>query len=175
MGATDAASHARHYICQQCNGWVVAIAVLRKLVVSGIAGQIWNGEEAQNDAVGPCPFCRRPMEGRPVAAGNAAICKTCQVIWLDRTALSALPAATTTPLAAAEHEARCENCGAYAASPYDEKCRYCGTSLGPATKVVMVPVEAPSPARARLGDAALAAYGAGQVIQGAASLLDLFQ
>ena len=78
----------RQYVCPLCGGVVVGIAVLRQL--SGEAGQhIWTAEPcAGTMAAAICPFCRAKMTPKALATGNAATCRACEVVWLDKQAAS---------------------------------------------------------------------------------------
>jgi len=134
----------RHYVCSQCGGVVIGIAVLRQL--AGPAGQrFWTAEPAPA-AAGPlrCPFCSREMEAKTVPTGTAATCKVCEVVWLDKAAVSSLRVQAPGPVGQPSLEsearaARCEQCGAPIANSWDEYCRYCGAAIHAPTKVVVLP------------------------------------
>lgn len=134
----------RHYECKNCGAVVAGIGILRKELADGTAQGIWAAAEAAPAAAGPpCPFCRSAMRAAPLDSGHAAICLTCQMVWLDRAALTALPAARSAPQPAASTAlagVRCENCGAPVSATWDERCRYCGAVLKAPASVVVVPV-----------------------------------
>ncbi|HTT89204.1 MAG TPA: zf-TFIIB domain-containing protein [Acidimicrobiales bacterium] len=133
----------RQYVCRECGGVVVGIAVLRQL--AGTAGQrIWTAEPAP-PAGDPayCPFCVTDMERKVVPTGAAAICKACEVVWLDKPATSSLPVRVTgsegqPSLETEARAARCQECGAPIANTWDERCRYCGAAIHAPTKVVVL-------------------------------------
>jgi Zn-finger nucleic acid-binding protein len=139
----------RQYGCSECGGVVIGTAVLRQL--AGPAGQhIWTAEPAPSGA-SPlrCPFCSQQMEGKTIPAGNAATCKVCEVVWLDKQAVSALPVHAPAPdgqpsLESEAQAARCEQCGAPIANSWDEHCRYCGAAIHAPTKVVVLPSGSPA-------------------------------
>jgi hypothetical protein len=79
------------------------------------------------------------METRSLDSGHAAICKTCQVIWLDKAALGSLTAAVPVAHLSDISVPKCSNCGAAIGSPLDEKCRYCGAALEAAPAVIVAP------------------------------------
>jgi len=135
----------RQYACDSCGAVVIGIAALRQLC--GPAGQhIWTAEPAPEGSthVGRCPFCPSQMEPRAVPVGKAAICKTCEVVWLDKPALSSLAVTATTPPGqpTLETEAtqalHCEQCGAPVLHTWDERCQYCGAALHAPTQVVVL-------------------------------------
>jgi hypothetical protein len=78
--------------------------------------------------------------------GSAAICKPCEVVWLDKAAVSSLPAKETAspdhPTLATETP-HCEQCGAPIARTWDERCPYCGGAIHAPTQVVLFPTELP--------------------------------
>jgi Zn-finger nucleic acid-binding protein len=132
----------RQYECESCGGVVVGIAVLRQLC--GPVGQhIWTAEPApgENTDVGRCPFCPSQMQPKSVPVGKAAICKACEVVWLDKAAVSSLPVTAAPPPGQPTLETqalRCEQCGAPVVHTWDEQCQYCGAALHPPTKVVVL-------------------------------------
>ncbi|HUC15192.1 MAG TPA: hypothetical protein VMS00_12135 [Acidimicrobiales bacterium] len=134
----------RQYLCTSCGGAVIGIAVLRQ--VSGSAQHIWTAEPVP--AAGPvhCPFCAAEMESRATQTGSAAICKPCEVVWLDKAAVSSLPAkdapSASQPTLATETP-RCQQCGAPIAHTWDESCPYCGAAIHAPTQVVLFPTELP--------------------------------
>jgi hypothetical protein len=79
------------------------------------------------------------METRSLDSGHAAICKTCQVIWLDKAALGSLTVAVPVAHLSDISVPKCSNCGAAIGSPLDEKCRYCGAALEAAPAVIVAP------------------------------------
>ena len=144
MMAVSRGSTGREYVCDGCGSAMAGIAVFRALLNDGVAGKIWNGEEGSSgDAIRTsrrCGFCFSSMSLRGIDAGRAAICKTCQVMWLDKEALESL-ATPTSPLRLAQlGVARCGNCGAGIPSPLDHKCRYCGSAFSVEPQVMAVPI-----------------------------------
>jgi Zn-finger nucleic acid-binding protein len=134
----------RQYLCTACGGAVIGIAVLRQ--VSGAAQHIWTGEPVPAASLVHCPFCSSAMESRAMENGSAAICKACEVVWLDKAAVSALPAkagakdvASSAQPTLAPETPHCEQCGAPIAHTWDESCPYCGAAIHAPTKVVLFP------------------------------------
>lgn len=135
--AVNPAVSSREYVCNACGSAVAGVAVFRHLIGENQVGQIWNGDPPeQNEAAPRCGFCFANMEPRALESGHAAICKTCQVIWLDKDALSSLTAAVPVTHLSDIAVPKCSNCGAAISSPLDEKCRYCGAALELAPIVV---------------------------------------
>jgi Zn-finger nucleic acid-binding protein len=132
----------RQYLCTSCGGAVIGIAVLRQ--VSSAAQHIWTAEPAPAASQARCPFCSAAMESRATQIGCAAICKLCEVVWLDKAAVSSLPAkdavSTGQPTLATETP-HCEQCGAPIAHTWDERCPYCGAAIHAPTQVVLFPTE----------------------------------
>jgi DNA-directed RNA polymerase subunit M/transcription elongation factor TFIIS len=135
----------RQYVCAGCGGVVIGIAVLRQL--SGEVGQhIWTAEPPASAPSRPitCPFCSTAMAPKAVPSGNAATCRACEVVWLDKQVASSLPVRATETagqptLEAQSQAARCEQCGAPVLHSWDERCQYCGAALHAPTKVVVLP------------------------------------
>jgi DNA-directed RNA polymerase subunit M/transcription elongation factor TFIIS len=140
---------SRRYVCDDCGGIVIGIAVLRQL--SGAAGQhIWTAEPAPPPPAGAgrCPFCATDMGPKTVPMGTAAICRACEVVWLDKQAASSLPVRNSDAqgqptLETQTQSARCQQCGAPIGHTWDERCRYCGTAIHAPTKVVVLPGAVP--------------------------------
>ncbi len=82
------------------------------------------------------------MQPKAVPAGGAAMCKGCEVIWLDKQAVQSLPdqAAAAPGPTLASQALRCPQCGAPIANGWEEKCQFCGTALHTPTQVVVVPM-----------------------------------
>lgn len=139
---TGQAEGFRQYACDSCGGVVIGIAALRQLC--GPAGQhVWTAEPAPAGStdVGRCPFCPSQMQPKTVPVGEAAICKTCEVVWLDKPAVSSLPVTATAPSGQPTLETQalhCEQCGAPVVHTWDERCEYCGAALRAPTKVVVL-------------------------------------
>ena len=144
----------RQYVCDSCGGVVIGIAVLRQLC--GPAGQhIWTAERAPAGSAdaGRCPFCLSPMQPKAVPTGKAAICRVCEVVWLDKPAVSSLPVTNTTPADQPTLETQalhCQQCGAPVVHTWDERCQYCGAALHAPTQVVVL--ESGYPEGGRPGD-----------------------
>ena len=147
----------RRYVCEGCGGVVIGIAVLRQL--SGPAGQhIWTAEPAPVPpaGLGPCPFCATSMEPKTVPTGTAAVCRPCEVVWLDKQAASSLPVRNgdvqdQPTLETQAQSARCEQCGAPIAHTWDERCQYCGAAIHAPTKVVVLQGAVPEDEATRNG------------------------
>jgi hypothetical protein len=138
--AVNPAVSSREYVCNTCGGAVAGVAVFRHLIGEHQVGQIWSGHLPAPDEAPPrCGFCFANMEPRGLESGHAAICKTCQVIWLDKDALSSLTAAFPVSHLSELSVPKCSNCGAAISSPLDEKCRYCGAALELAPMVTPAP------------------------------------
>ena len=142
--AVNPAVSSREYVCSRCGSAVAGVAVFRQLLGEHQVGQIWNGPVGDPGSADAgtrprCGFCFAAMEPRGLECGHAAICKTCQVIWLDKDALGSLTAAVPVTHLADISVPKCSNCGAVISSPLEEKCRYCGAALEVAPTVVVVP------------------------------------
>lgn len=133
----------RRYQCDRCGGAVAGIAVWRRLLAEGMASQIWSSAppDAAEARAATCAFCLSPMRALTAPAGQAALCRTCQVMWLDRDAHEATARPQTEPLRRQLGLLRCDNCGAAIASPLDDRCRYCSATL---VKPMSPPVPAPT-------------------------------
>ncbi|MGD0811743.1 MAG: hypothetical protein ABSA91_18845 [Acidimicrobiales bacterium] len=133
----------RQYLCTSCGGAVIGIAVLRQVTTA--AQHIWTAEPIMPAGQVRCPFCSAAMESRAMQVGSAAICKGCEVVWLDKAAVSSLPAKDAAPVQAtlATEAPRCEQCGAPIAHTWDEQCPYCGAAIHAPTKVVLFPTKLP--------------------------------
>jgi hypothetical protein len=86
------------------------------------------------------------MESRAMKIGSAAICKPCEVVWLDKAAVSSLPAKESAPTgqpALATETPHCGQCGAPIAHTWDERCPYCGAAIHAPTQVVLFPTALP--------------------------------
>lgn len=143
--AVNRAVNSREYVCDQCGSAVAGVAVFRHLLGDHQVGEIWNAEAPpafEDGRPRRCGFCFAAMEPRTVETGHAAICKTCQVIWLDKPALESLASTVPTQSLAEIGVTKCSNCGAPITSPLAEKCSHCGAAL----EVAPVVVAAPAPA-----------------------------
>ena len=85
-------SGLRQYVCAGCGGTVMTVAVLRQLEGS-LAEHLWTEAPAVEAGGGDarCPFCTRLMQPKTIPAGRAAMCKGCEVVWLDKQAVQSLP------------------------------------------------------------------------------------
>jgi Zn-finger nucleic acid-binding protein len=138
--AVNRAVNSREYVCNQCGSAVAGVAVFRRLLGDHRVGEIWNAEQATASYDDPrCGFCLGGMEPRAVENGHAAICKTCQVIWLDKAALGSLTTMVPMPTLAEVGVTKCSNCGAPITSPLAERCGHCGAALEIAPVVVAAP------------------------------------
>ncbi len=138
----SATTGRRRYSCTACGALLCGIAVLRSLIGDQPAQHIWTAADdtQQTDDTGRCAFCFNHMRPSPTEDGRMWICKTCEVVWLDKEALAALPSETAarSGLTAENLVSHCENCGAPIEHSWDEQCEYCGAALSPPTKVVVV-------------------------------------
>lgn len=139
--AVNRAVGSREYVCNQCGSAVAGVAVFRHLLGDHQVGEIWGGEAPDQGGSDPprCGFCCVAMQPRAIETGRAAICKTCQVIWLDKAALESLTAAVPRQSLAEVGVTKCSNCGAPITSPLAEKCSHCGAALEVAPVVVVAP------------------------------------
>jgi Zn-finger nucleic acid-binding protein len=161
----------RQYVCASCEGSVITIPALRQLA-SSFAMQIWNeGPSAPGDWRGHCPFCAQEMQPKAVATGQAALCRPCEAVWLDKDAVRAVhvkaPAPDDQPTLGSE-TLRCPQCGAPVSNSWDETCQYCGAGLHAPVKVVVVPEEVPGDWRYgnRSGTGSLVGDVLGEVFRG---------
>jgi Zn-finger nucleic acid-binding protein len=141
----------RRYLCAACGGVVCGMAVLRDFAGAEPAQHLWTSAIVSDaDGEERCPFCFAHMHTAGVEHGHAAICKTCEMVWLDKDALSTMTPGTSAQQgqAAADGVSKCPNCGAPVAHSWDEKCTYCGAALSPATKVIVIEGD-PAETRAR--------------------------
>lgn len=144
--AVSRGATGREYVCDGCGSAMAVIGVFRALLNDGVAASIWNGEATlpagTSQTSKRCGFCFSEMSPRHVDSGSAAICKTCQVMWLDKEALESLATPTSPMRLAQVGVARCGNCGAGIPSPLDERCRYCGSAFTrePQTMAAPMPV-----------------------------------
>jgi hypothetical protein len=91
------------------------------------------------------------MQPKTVPVGKAAICKACEVVWLDKPAVSSLPVTATTPSDQPTLETQsfhCQQCGAPVLHSWDERCQYCGAALHAPTQVVVLENDLPDDGRA---------------------------
>jgi hypothetical protein len=94
------------------------------------------------------------MEPKTVPTGTAAVCRACEVVWLDKQAASSLPVRNShaqgqPTLETQAQSARCEQCGAPIAHTWDERCQYCGAAIHAPTKVVVLQGAVPEDAATR--------------------------
>ena len=119
--------------------WVAPDLVNPPSATNGAVANAGNGAVA-NAGVRHCPFCHSSMHPKQVESGQVSTCVPCEVIWLDRTAIQALPAL---PSAVPGHlvleNPRCTNCGAPVSNSPDGNCPFCGSALNEPTKVVLLP------------------------------------
>ena len=140
-------SGLRQYVCAGCGGTVMTVAVLRQLEGS-LAEHLWTEAPAVEAGGGDarCPFCTRLMQPKTIPAGRAAMCKGCEVVWLDKQAVQSLPdkaAAVGHGPTLASQALRCPQCGAPLANSWDERCPFCGSALHAPTQVVVLPGPGP--------------------------------
>jgi DNA-directed RNA polymerase subunit M/transcription elongation factor TFIIS len=134
----------RQYHCDGCGSTVAGIAVFHHVLGDGVANAVWSGEEPEPGEASPvvCGFCFGAMHPRQPKAGRAAICRTCQVMWLDREAMEALSEEAPPRPRLEMDVVRCDNCGAAVPSSLDERCRYCGSAFVLAPPVIVAPAPA---------------------------------
>jgi hypothetical protein len=145
---TNQVSGLRQYLCANCGGTVLTIAVLRQLE-GGWADHLWTEAPSADAGGGRCPFCSRPMQPKAVTAGSAALCRGCETVWLDRQALESLPGQAAPPVPGptlASEALKCPQCGAPIANSWEEKCQFCGSALHAPTQVVVLPEGEPDEA-----------------------------
>ncbi len=132
----------RQYRCDGCGSTVAGIAGFHHVLGDAVANAVWSGEEPGPDEAQPvvCGFCFGPMHLRKPKAGRAAICRTCQVMWLDQDAMEASSREAPARPRLEMGVLRCENCGAAVPSSLDEGCRYCGGRFVPVPPVIAAPV-----------------------------------
>ena len=139
----------RQYQCDGCGSTVAGIAVFHHVLGDAVANGVWSSAEPGPGDGSPgacdpvvCAFCFAPMHLRTPKAGRAAICRTCQVMWLDREAMEALSQEAPPRPRPEMGVVRCDNCGAAVPSSLDERCRYCGSAFVLAPPVIVAPVPA---------------------------------
>ncbi len=119
----------RFYVCPSCGGVMAGVAVFREMVGQQVGHQLWSHalEDEPGAAGGPCPFCGALMRPAPVNNGRVWVCKTCEMAWLDKPALTGLTtgAGPRVEVATGESVPRCENCGAPLLHSWDTRCTYC--------------------------------------------------
>jgi Zn-finger nucleic acid-binding protein len=132
----------RQYICASCGGVVLGIAVLRQ-VASEFAQHLWTAEAAPSASSAHCPFCSREMTSRAVQTGSAALCQTCEVVWLDKDAVGSLPVDAPSEKTLASQTPHCDQCGAPLGNTLDGRCQYCGAAIHAPAQVILFPTEFP--------------------------------
>lgn len=126
------ADGGRRYLCGGCGSLTCGVAVLRRLVGHEVAQHLWAAAWAADRLIDTlkCPFCGNHLASSPGCAGTAAICRACEMVYLDKEAIDALShPAPAADLASALAAARCPNCGAPLEHGADDKCSYCGALL----------------------------------------------
>jgi hypothetical protein len=86
------------------------------------------------------------MQPKAVANGTAALCRSCEAVWLDKEAASSVAVKAEPPTeqpTLSSETLRCPQCGAPLANSWDETCQYCGAAIHAPTQVVMVPMDNP--------------------------------
>lgn len=91
------------YVCSQCSGRGLGLAVVRRAVGKQKVAELWRAAaRAQNDSKpsrgAGCPGCSRPMYeipvvGRPKRVVHVDVCRACQFVWFDADELESLPQA----------------------------------------------------------------------------------
>ncbi len=135
---TSPDGRVREYVCDKCGSTVVGIAALRHLIGTAQANAIWSGEPADGAGIHACvcAFCFSPMSTRQTDRGSAAVCRSCQVVWLDVEAMARFEGSAPDRPQRQMGVIRCDHCGAAVPSPLDVKCRYCGAAFVLATTVM---------------------------------------
>jgi hypothetical protein len=138
--AFSRAEVGREYVCDSCGSAVAGIAVYRKLLGEPVAGRIWSGLQPPSEGKPlRCGFCFSAMQPRSVEGGLAAICRSCQVMWLDKVALES-QTSKISPLRLSQiGVARCGHCGAAVSSPLDRQCRFCKAAFTVEPRDVVLP------------------------------------
>lgn len=90
--------------CPSCQGFAVAVPVLRKVVSHDVIREMWLRAREEGNAEGvECPVCRQPTVEVTVDTeedqGKVTIdvCARCQFVWFDREELEQLPQAEYEP------------------------------------------------------------------------------
>ena len=84
------------HVCQSCNGRVVALPVIRKIVPPLVAGELWQKtiSPGANSEI-QCPSCRRKMSNVTLNINDKSefldVCQGCHFIWLDPQEFEILP------------------------------------------------------------------------------------
>jgi hypothetical protein len=138
------AGGGRQYRCDGCGSTVAGIAVFHHVLGDAVANAVWSGDEPDPGEVSPvvCGFCFASMHLRQTTVGRAAICRTCQVMWLDREAMEASSRDAPPRPRLEMGVVRCDNCGAAVPSSLDERCRYCGKAFVLAPPVIVAAMPA---------------------------------
>jgi membrane associated rhomboid family serine protease/Zn-finger nucleic acid-binding protein len=84
------------WVCQQCGGRAVGVALLRKTIGNDRVSSVWSrAVTADEDQGRPCPVCLRNMVEVSVGiAGQALqldVCKRCGFVWFDPAEYEAIP------------------------------------------------------------------------------------
>lgn len=103
---TVAIDHARCYVCPECSGRALTVALLRRMMPAPRLHELWGLVRAGTADDAPCPSCERPMRrvlarggtggqarGRAGGPGDGIPvggCTRCHVVWLGADALRAL-------------------------------------------------------------------------------------
>jgi len=84
------------HVCQSCNGRVVAMPVIRKIVPPPVARDLWRRtiSPVANSEI-QCPSCRREMSNVTLNIGDKSevfdVCQRCHFIWFDPQEFESLP------------------------------------------------------------------------------------
>ena len=98
-----------YWVCPECSGRAVSLAVLRKAVAAEFVYRVWS---AARDGVGAtgrrCPTCDQRMLEVAVSPAEDSlkldVCKRCQFVWFDPGELESAPPAPPQPRKADECE-----------------------------------------------------------------------
>jgi hypothetical protein len=122
------------YVCPACHGFGAGVAMLRRMLATGVEQAIWLASEDVAADGAACPWCAhrlRPV-APPLAPAPVGVCRICEMLWIPAASAAQLPAAdgaaATQHLAPAVTE-RCPNCGAPYEETPDGSCKFCHTAM----------------------------------------------
>lgn len=86
------------FICDQCQGRAIALAVVRKILDPAVTRALWRkAVEGESLRGAKCPVCSEAMDeaGHQVGGQRVMIdlCRRCHFLWFDRDEMQQLPAA----------------------------------------------------------------------------------
>ena len=98
-----------YWVCPECGGRAVNLAVMRKAVTPDFAYRLWNTAREGKSRVGRhCPTCNQSMREVVTSGLTGAmeldVCTRCQFVWFDPGELESAPAAQPAPRVEASKE-----------------------------------------------------------------------